>query len=164
MTNAVRPAVTADHTRMVRAIQQWWGDSRTPEEARELSLLLPRLFLQHFAGTSLVLEDGDELVGFLVGFHSADQAEEAYIHFVGVSPARRRSGAARLLYEQFFEAARRAGRIRVRAVTSPQNTGSVAFHRSLGFELETDPANREPTVFEDYDGPGQHRHSLVRSL
>lgn len=164
MTDAIRPAVTADHARMVRAIQEWWGDSRTPGEARQLSLLLPRLFLQHFAGTSLVIEDGDELVAFLVGFHSPDQPEEAYIHFVGVSPARRRSGAARVLYERFFDRARSAGRVRVRAVTSPQNTGSIAFHRAMGFDLEIDAANREPTVFEDYDGPGQHRHSLVRSL
>lgn len=164
MTETIRPAVTADHTSMVQAIQEWWSDSRSPQEARELSLLLPRLFLQHFAGTSLVLEDDGDLVGFLVGFYSADEPEEAYIHFVGVSPTRRRSGAGRLLYERFFEEARRSGRRRVRAVTSPQNTGSLAFHRSMGFQLETDPANQEPTVFEDYDGPGQPRHSLVRRL
>lgn len=149
---------------MVRAIQDWWGDSRTPQEARELSLLLPRLFLQHFASTSYVIESGERIDAFLVGLHSPDRAGEAYIHFVGVSPSRRREGLARRLYERFWAAAREAGCDRVRAVTSPQNRGSVSFHLALGFELETDPSNRVPTVFEDYDGPGQHRHSLVRLL
>lgn len=54
----LRQARTRDHGRIVGCIQDWWGDSRTPQEARELSLLLPRLFLQHFASTSLVLADG----------------------------------------------------------------------------------------------------------
>lgn len=160
----IRPAVTDDHPRMVGAIQEWWDDSRTTQEARELSLLLPRLFLQHFAGTSLVMEDGDRLTGFLVGFHSPDRRHEAYIHFVGVDPACRRHGVARRLYEHFFDMTRTAGRDRVRAVTSPQNTGSVAFHRSMGFELESHPSNQEPAVFEDYDGPGQHRICFVRDL
>lgn len=160
----IRAAVTADHPRLVHAVHEWWGDSRTPEEARELSLLLPKLFLQHFAGTSLVMENGGGLSAFLVGFHSPDHPREAYIHFIGVDPARRRDGLARRLYERFFEMARENGRDRVRAVTSPQNTGSIAFHRALGFELEEDPSNREPTVFEDYDGPGQPRICFLRFL
>lgn len=159
--DGIRRAVTDDHPEMVRAIQEWWGDSRDPQQARELSLLLPRLFLQHFSATSLVVDyEADGLAAFLVGFHSPDHPREAYIHFVGVAPSRRRDGLARTLYEQFFETARKESRDRVRAVTSPQNTGSIAFHRALGFELEkTDDG--ESTVFEDYDGPGQARVSLV---
>lgn len=163
-SETIRPAVTEDHPRLVRAVQEWWGDSRTPEEAGVLSLLLPRLFLQHFANTSLVMEANGQLSAFLVGFYSPDRPKEAYIHFIGVDPARRRDGVARRMYEGFFAAAQEAGLDRVRAVTSPQNTGSIAFHRSMGFHLETDPANREPTVFDDYDGPGQHRVCFVRPL
>ncbi len=158
--DGMRRAVTDDHREMVRAIQEWWGDSRDPQQARELSLLLPKLFLQHFSATSLVVVDDERgLAAFLVGFHSPDHPREAYIHFVGVAPSRRRDGLARALYEHFFETARREGRDRVRAVTSPQNTGSIAFHRALGFELEK--ADDESTVFKDYDGPGQARVSLV---
>ncbi|HSJ27183.1 MAG TPA: GNAT family N-acetyltransferase [Acidimicrobiia bacterium] len=159
----VRTATIDDHPAIVGAIQEWWGDSRDQAQARELSLLMPRLFLQHFARTSLVAEHDGELVAFLVGFHSPDRADEAYVHFVGVSPHRRRERVAEELYERFLEAARRAGRRRVRAVTSPQNAGSIAFHRAMGFHVETNPADGG-SVFPDYDGPGQSRVCFVRKL
>lgn len=165
MSDELRPATVDDHPRIVQAVQDWWGDSRDPAEARELSLLLPKLFLQHFAGTSLILERGDELVAFLVGFYSFDRPEEAYIHFVGVSPQRRREQIGARLYQRFSSAAQAAGKKRVRAVTSPQNTSSIAFHRAQGFDIEEDPtAAGDPTVFADYDGPGQPRVCFVREL
>jgi ribosomal protein S18 acetylase RimI-like enzyme len=161
----VRRARTADHPTLVRCVQQWWGDSRTPEQARELSLLLPRLFLQHFAHTSLVLEDGTGIRAFLIGFHSADHADTAYIHFVGVDPELRRRGVARRLYAAFFERAGAAGRTGVCAVTSPQNTGSIAFHRSMGFVPDAGDYEVDGLpVHRDYDGPGQDRVVLRRKL
>ncbi|MFH8347495.1 GNAT family N-acetyltransferase [Streptomyces sp. NPDC018045] len=161
----VRRARTADHTTLVECVQRWWGDSRTPEQSRELSLLLPRLFLQHFADTSLVLEDERGIRAFLVGFHSADHAHEAYIHFVGVDPELRGQGVARRLYTAFFERAAAAGRTEVRAITSPQNTGSIAFHQAMGFAAEA--GDREVDglpVHSDYDGPGQDRVAFRRKL
>ncbi|MFI8849730.1 GNAT family N-acetyltransferase [Streptomyces sp. NPDC053499] len=162
---ALRQAHVRDHGTIVTCVQRWWGDSRTPQQARELSLLLPKLFLQFFAGTSLVLEDDTGVRGFLVGFHAADNDQEAYIHFVGVDPALRGQGMARTLYTAFFERAVEAGRTEVRAITSPANTGSIAFHRALGFTLE--PGDREVDglpVHSDYDGPGQHRVCFHKKL
>ena len=64
--------------------------------------LLPRLFLEHFAGTSLTAEDDrGELAGFLVGFDSPDHRGEAYVHFVGVRPDQRGSGLGRALHDRF---------------------------------------------------------------
>ena len=162
----LRAASEADHQTLVRAIQAWWGDSRSPEAARELALLLPRLFLQHFATTSLVAETDDGAVaGFLVGLHSADDPELAYVHFVGIEPGHRGSGLARRLYDTFFEAAAAAGRRTVKAVTSPGNQGSIAFHRKLGFRLEPgDTVVGEVPVHSDYDGPGQDRVCFVQDL
>ncbi|WP_063807339.1 hypothetical protein [Streptomyces caeruleatus] len=51
-----------------------------------------------------------------------------------------------------------AGRQEVRAITSPADTGSIAFHRAMGFDLEE--GDREVDglpVHSDYDGPGQDR-------
>ncbi|WP_327357350.1 GNAT family N-acetyltransferase [Streptomyces sp. NBC_01304] len=166
----LRAAREGDHGAIVGRVQEWWGDSRTPDEARALSLLLPRLFLQCFAGTSLVLEgergpDGARIEAFLVGFHSADRADEAYIHFVGVDPALRGQGVGRRLYGAFFARAAAAGRTRVRAITSPGNAGSIAFHRSLGFLLE--PGDREADgvpVHSDHDGPGEDRVCFRKEL
>ncbi|WP_307110974.1 GNAT family N-acetyltransferase [Streptomyces demainii] len=161
----MRRAHIGDHGTIVECVRTWWGDSRTPEQARELSLLLPRLFLQFFSGTSLVLEDTGRIRAFLVGFYAADNDDEAYIHFVGVDPELRGRGVGRELYTAFLRRAAEAGRREVRAITSPGNTGSVAFHRAMGFTVE--PGDREVdglSVHSDYDGPGQHRVCFLRRI
>ncbi|MFG2497378.1 GNAT family N-acetyltransferase [Streptomyces sp. NPDC048441] len=166
----IRQARVGDHGEIVACVQEWWGDSRTPAQARDLSLLLPKLFLQFFSGTSLVVEATDRgtiraIQGFLVGFYSADNEDEAYIHFVGVDPALRGQGVARRLYTEFFRQAADAGRREVRAITSPTNTGSIAFHRAMGFVIEPgDRVVNGVSVHSDYDGPGQDRVSFHRKL
>jgi ribosomal protein S18 acetylase RimI-like enzyme len=144
----IRTAVPSDYERIVAVVDEWWG-------GRPMRPLLPRLFLDHFAATSLVAEDGGRLVGFLVGFLSPSRPDEAYIHFVGVRPDCRSGGLARAFYERFFDRARAEGRTVVRCVTSPVNEGSVAFHRKLGFEDE---------LVEGYDGPGADRVAFLKRL
>ena len=120
-----------------------------------MAAMLPKLFFVHFRDTSFVAEDDDGgLAGFLCGFRSQTFEDEAYIHFVGVAPAHRGGGLGRELYERFFAAV--APRPVVRAVTSPVNERSVAFHRALGFEVER--------VADDYDGRGEARMLLVKYL
>jgi ribosomal protein S18 acetylase RimI-like enzyme len=119
--------------------------------------VLPKLFFIHFEGTSFVAEaDDGELLGFVCGFLSQAADDEAYIHFVGVTPEDRGEGLGRALYERFFEEVRANGRSVVRCVTSPVNRGSVSFHEALGFESER--------VVPDYDGPGEDRVLLVKRL
>ena len=87
-----RRPVEADHAVIVRQVDDWWG-------GRRLHDILPRLWFQHFTGTSWVVEDdGGGLVGFLVGFISPDHPDEAYIHMVGTSPNDRMAGLGRALY------------------------------------------------------------------
>jgi ribosomal protein S18 acetylase RimI-like enzyme len=144
----IRPAQPGDHRRISPVMDGWWG--------REVRAMLPRLFLDHFHRTSFVAERGSELAGFLVGLLSPSIPDLAYIHFVGVDPASRGTGLGRELYRRFFALALEDGRERVRAVTSPQNTGSIAFHRAMGFSV-TGPV-------ADYDGPGTSRMVFERSL
>jgi len=119
--------------------------------------MLPKLFFIHFEGTSFVAEAEDgELLGFVCGFLSQAADDEAYIHFVGVTPEDRGEGLGRKLYERFFDEVRANGRSVVRCVTSPLNQGSLAFHQKLGFEVER--------IAEDYDGPGEDRALLVKRL
>lgn len=61
----------------------------------------------------------------------------------------------RRLCTAFAEAARRQGAQRLKAITSVQNTGSIAFHRSLGFDAR---------IVEDYDGPGRPMVVFDRAL
>jgi ribosomal protein S18 acetylase RimI-like enzyme len=143
----LRNAEPHDYSYVVSVVDAWWG-------GRQMAAMLPKLFFVHFRQTSFVAEDGGRVVGFVCGFRSQTHEDEAYIHFVGVDPAFRGSGIARRLYERFFEAV--APRRVVRAVTSPVNERSVAFHRALGFEIER--------VDEDYDGRGESRVLLKRLL
>ena len=93
---------------------------------------------------------------FLIGFLSQSDADEAYIHFVGVAPEHRGSGIGRALYERFFTEVAEHGRSVVRCVTSPGNEGSIAFHESLGFTVDR--------IAKDYDGPGEDRVLFVKRL
>ena len=146
----IRHAEPADYGRVIGRVNAWWG-------GRDMAPMLPQLFFVHFEGTSYVADDEEgQLAAFLIGFLSQTDPDEAYIHFVGVSPEHRGGGLGRQLYERFFDDARAAGRTRVRCVTSPANAGSVAFHEALGFTSES--------VAHDYDGPGEDRVLFVKSL
>jgi ribosomal protein S18 acetylase RimI-like enzyme len=145
MRASIRQAEPWDYGPVIAVVDDWWG-------GRAMAAMLPKLFFVHFRDTSFVAEDDGRIVGFLCGFRSQTFDEEGYIHFVGVDPAFRGGGLGRALYERFFEAV--APRPVVRAVTSPVNERSVAFHRALGFEVER--------VDEDYDGSGEARVLLVR--
>ena len=138
-----RAARPGDYEAIAAAVDDWWG--------RPILGALPRLFLDHFHRTSLVIDGPGGPLAFLVGILSPSDPGQAYIHFAGVAPQARRHGLAGLLYTEFFALARADGRTAVSAVTAPVNTGSIAFHRAMGFSV-TGPV-------PGYDGPG---HDLVR--
>jgi ribosomal protein S18 acetylase RimI-like enzyme len=127
MTTTLRSARPEDHARILEVMPAWWG-------GRDLRALVPSLFLEHFAGTSLVAHaEGGVLAGFLVGFVSQDHPDEAYVHMVGVAPEQRGGGLGRRLHDAFADVVRDRGARRVRCVTSTVNTESVAFHTRIGF-------------------------------
>jgi ribosomal protein S18 acetylase RimI-like enzyme len=155
-----RPA-EADHATIVGQVDDWWG-------GRRLHDILPRLWFQHFTGTSWVVEDATgRLVGFLVGFISPDRPDEAYIHMVGTSPNHRRSGLGRALYERFYEDAQAGGARRVTAITWPGNRVSVGFHRAMGFEPAAGSGTQNlygTPAYPDYDSEGGDRVVFSREL
>ncbi len=157
----LRRPVEADHARMVEVIDEWWG-------GRPLRALLPRLWLQHFTGTSWIAEEADgRLRGFLVGFVSADDPTTGYVHLIASDPNRRKRGIGRALYERAFADLAAHGAVRVRAITWPGNRVSVGFHRAMGFRID-DGAGTQPIygtpAYPDYDGPGEDRVVFVRDL
>jgi GNAT superfamily N-acetyltransferase len=156
-----RRPTEADHLPLVRVIDEWWA-------GRRLRHLLPRLWLQHFTGTSWIAETADgRLAGFLIGFISPDHPDEAYIHLVATHPSRRRQGLGRALYERFFDDVRGHGVRRVTAVTWPGNKVSLAFHRRLGFELDGGPGTQSlygVPAFTDYDDEWDDKAVLSRYL
>lgn len=147
----IRHAEPADYPNIIAVVDDWWG-------GRAMHDMLPKLFFQHFRATSFVACEQGRVVGFVIGFASQSFPDEAYIHFIGIAPECRQQGIGRLLYEHFFAAARTLGRNTVRCVTSPLNWDSIAFHRRLGFEIESvgDVVDGIP-VARNYDGPGGDR-------
>lgn len=149
-----RRPVEADHAFLVRLVDEWWG-------GRKLHQLLPRLWFQHFTGTSWIVEDSTgSAIGFLVGFISPDHPDQAYVHMVATNPNHRGAGLGRALYERFFEDVKARGVRRVAAITWPGNRVSVGFHRAMGFT----PADGAGThrlygtpAYPDYDADGDDR-------
>jgi len=156
-----RRPVEGDYARLIGLIDDWWG-------GRRIHHLLPRLWLQHFTGTSWIAEDaGGAPIGFLVGFISPDRPNEAYIHMVGTSPNHRKAGLGRALYEQFFDDVRARGVRRVTAITWPANRVSVGFHRQMGFTPYDGKGTQRlygTPAFPDYDGEGDDRTVFIRDL
>ncbi|HMH91610.1 MAG TPA: N-acetyltransferase [Streptosporangiaceae bacterium] len=148
MGTSSRAARPADYDAIAAVVDDWWG--------RPVLGALPRLFLDHFHDSSLAVDGAAGLQAFLVGILSPSQPDRAYIQFVGVSPAARGRGLARQLYEEFFALARGDGRRLVSAVTAPVNSGSVAFHRAMGFTVTGPVAG--------YDGPGHDKIYFERRL
>lgn len=147
----------ADYGLVIAVVDEWWG-------GRPMAGMLPRLFLEHFAGTSFAADRDGVLAGFLVGFVSQSRPGEAYIHFVGVHPSQRGHGLGRQLYGTFFDAVWTRGCTVVRAVTAPVNTGSIAFHRRMGFEVEPGEVRDGIPITAGYDGPGRDRVRFVKHL
>ena len=148
----------SDYISVISVMDNWW-------DGRHVTDMLPKLFFQHFQDTSFVVEENGQLVAFLVGFVSQTDADEAYIHFVGVHPEYRRHELARRLYDRFFTVVQERGCRRVRCVTSPVNKGSILFHTRMGFRMEAGNGEMDGVpVFTDHDGAGHSRVRFVRNL
>ena len=154
----IRTIDSYDQEQILPVVNEWWG-------GREMSHMLPRLFFHHFNETSFIIEKNEKMVGFLIGFLSQTNDNEAYIHFVGVHPDHRKQKIGQRLYQQFYDVVQKEGRNTVRCITSPQNTNSIAYHQKMGFEMcEGDKWIDGIAVTSNYDGDGQDRVQFMKHL
>lgn len=144
----------SDYPGVVAVVDEWW-------DGRRLHHLLPRLWFQHFSGTSWIAETGDgRLAGFLVGFVSPDDPAIGYVHMLASGPNLRHRGVGRALVDAFVADVAGRGVRTVRAVTWPGNRASVGFHRALGFTIDDGPATQRlygTPAYPSYDGEGEDR-------
>jgi ribosomal protein S18 acetylase RimI-like enzyme len=144
----VRNSCPADHQKIIVVMKDWWG-------GRDLTPMLPKLFLDHFCDTSFIIEKEEDLIAFLIGFLSPSRPREGYIHFVGVHPNYRGIGLGEFLYHRFFNSCKKNHRDTIRACTSPVNKGSIAFHTKVGFSISKGNGDIDGIqVSLDYNGPG----------
>ena len=137
MAPRIVPARLADVQQVLTDQSRYWGK----RDMRALHLLP---LVHEFGETCLVARSDDGILGYLIGF--VTPGGTGYVHLVATRDDARGAGLGRELYSAFTEAARRQGAVRLKAITSVTNEGSIAFHRRLGFEVR---------VVEEYNGPGQ---------
>jgi ribosomal protein S18 acetylase RimI-like enzyme len=143
----IEPMTLADLAGVLAEHDQFWGE-------RDLRFLHERVFVQEFGDTCLTVRDADgRIAGYLIGFTTPRRI--GYIHGVAVRATARGTGCGRALYQAFAAAAAAQGADRLKAITSVTNTGSVGFHRRLGFQVRR---------VDDYDGPGAPMMVMTRPL
>lgn len=150
-----------DYGHIVELVDEWWG-------GRKMRALLPRLWFQHFTGTSWIFEREDgKVAGFVVAFISPDDPTVGYVHMIAADPNRRRDGLGRALYQSVFDDFAARGVRTVKAITWPGNRTSVAFHTAIGFRVDDGPGTQRlygTPAYADYDGWGEDRVVFSREL
>lgn len=115
-------------------------------DERDVQHLHHPVWFHQFSGTAFAArDDAGDLHGYLLG---ALTPRGGYAHVIATLPSGRARGTGRALYARFAAHVAANGGTTVEAITVPTNTGSVAFHRRLGFTA---------TLVEQYGGPGQDR-------
>ncbi|MBV1949522.1 GNAT family N-acetyltransferase [Streptomyces sp. BV129] len=132
----IAPAGVADFHQVLTDHPRYWGE----RDLRSLHLLA---LVQEFGSTCLIARAEDGIRGYIFGFVTPDRT--GYVHLIATRDDARGTGLGRRLYATFAEAAERHGAQRLKAITSIENTGSIAFHRSLGFDAK---------IVDDYNGSG----------
>jgi GNAT superfamily N-acetyltransferase len=139
----------ADFDQIITDFIDFWGDERTK------SLHNP-ILLYEFGNSAYVAKEDNKVIGYLFGFISQTEPV-GYVKFIGVRRSNQKRGIGRLLYEHFAEFARAKGCRELKAITSPTNKVSVAFHKSIGMELAGEPNAEGIPVVKNYSGPGIDR-------
>ena len=134
------------------------ADNCSPMETERNSIY--HIFTKFFKSTSLVAEfPSGNIAGFILGFISQENPEEAYIHMLGVDPKVRGKGIGRKLVETFLDSVALKGCKKVYLITKPINWNSISFYRKLGFleDKSGDTMNiMGVTAIRNYDGKGEH--------
>jgi GNAT superfamily N-acetyltransferase len=155
----VRRITKGDFDRIVEVIDHWWGGP--------ISTFAHPIFFHELGGQALVVEEGAEMIGFLLGFvvssnagadgaaSSAPEVRNGYVHLVGIHPDFRRRGVGRLLYDRFTSDCRAAQCVAMKAITTPGHEGSIRFHVALGWDAQE---------VDDYAGPGRRRIVFSKRL
>jgi GNAT superfamily N-acetyltransferase len=138
-----------DYTQILDALHEFWG-------ARDTRHLHHPFLVHEFGNSAFVIRDGAQVVAYLFGFLSQTEPV-GYVHTLAVRASARRRRLAQGLFGHFVEFARRHGCKHVKAITTPSNLESIAFHKSLGMQLLGEPNSDGIPVAPDYAGRGAAR-------
>lgn len=135
-----RALTKSDFDHVVEVIDRWWGGP--------IGTFAHPIFFYELGEYALVAEEDGVVIGFLLGFIANAPVKTGYVHLVGIHPDHRRKGVGRALYQTFSEKCLAAQCVRLKAITTHGNEGSIRFHQALGWAQED---------VEDYAGPSRRR-------
>jgi GNAT superfamily N-acetyltransferase len=152
----ITTCTAADFNRILADFAGFWDHDRT------VALHHPTI-IHEFGNTAFVIRDGDKVIAYLFGFFSQTEPV-GYIHLLSVRQGYRKQGLARMLYAHFEKIAREHGCKRLKAITSPVNAQSIAFHKSIGMIPSGNDLEMGVPVIRGYSGPGKDRVVFIKEL
>jgi ribosomal protein S18 acetylase RimI-like enzyme len=145
-----------DYFQILEQLDQFW-------DGRDTRSLHHPFLIHEFGNSAFVVRRGSQVVAYLFGFTSQTEPV-GYVHMIAVHASARRQGLAQQLFGRFVEFARQHGCKHIKAITTPANLASIAFHRSLGMELLGEPSPGGIPVVPDYAGRGAARVVFWKSI
>jgi GNAT superfamily N-acetyltransferase len=145
-----------DYFQILEQLDQFW-------DGRDTRHLHHPFLIHEFGNSAFVARLGSQVVAYLFGFISQTEPV-GYVHTVAVRASARRQGLAQQLFGRFVEFARQHGCKHVKAITTPSNSSSIAFHKSLGMQLLGEPSSDGVPVVFDYMGRGAPRVVFWKSI
>ena len=133
-----------DYLQILDDLDEFW-------DGRDVRALHHPFLVHEFGNSAFVIRDGSRVVAYLFGFISQTEPV-GYVHLIAVHASARRRRLAQRLYSHFVEFARQRGCKHIKAITTPTNSGSIAFHKSLGMRLLGQPNSDDVPVMLDYAG------------
>jgi ribosomal protein S18 acetylase RimI-like enzyme len=138
-----------DYFQILDTLPEFW-------DGRDTHALHHPFLIHEFGNSAFVVRDGSQVLAYLFGFLSQSEPV-GYVHTIAVRASARRRRLGQRLFGHFAGFARQRGCTHVKAITTPSNAGSIAFHKSLGMELLGEPNADGIQVIPDYAGRGAAR-------
>lgn len=149
MSMKIEKCTKADYDEILANISDFWGSDRT------LNIHHP-MYIYEFGDSAYVIRGDDKVIAYLFGFIS-QTSPTGYVHLIGVRNNYQNRGLGSALYEHFIGYAKEKGCNKVKAMTIPANSLSIAFHKKIGMKLLGSKNANGVEVVSDYSGRGQDR-------
>ena len=145
----ISPCSKDDYKQILEALQDFW-------DGRDTRHLHHPMFINEFGNSAFVVREGTRVAAYLFGFISQTEPV-GYVHIIAVRRSARRQRLGQKLFDHFVDFARRQGCRHVKAITTPSNSSSIAFHKSLGMQLLGEPNSDAIPIIPDYAGRNEPR-------
>ena len=146
----------SDFDQILNDFGDFWDNDRT------VSMHHPTL-LYEFGNSAFIIRENDKVLAYLFGFISQTEPV-GYVQLLAVREGYRKQGLGKNLHDHFTRYAREHSCEKIKAITSPVNSLSIAFHRGIGMRLLGQPTADGLPVINDYAGPGKDRVVFEKDL